>query len=161
MSQRISGRTFRSPKRDTRFFWVGLYMGCCLCIPLQGLAAQSGKCSQSMVDKLEAEPESIRDWSKLREFYHRYQVCQIDDAEVEGGVGESVVRMFIDHWDTLPTASRLFRRDPQFATFALAGLNSTDLTDDLNHIDKLAKDSCPINLHDLCGKIRRSIRDNE
>ncbi|HEV2619991.1 MAG TPA: hypothetical protein VGU23_08665 [Acidobacteriaceae bacterium] len=110
---------------------------------------------------MEAEPESIRDWVKLREFYHRYRLCQIDDAEVESGVGESVVRMFIDHWDRLPTASRLFKRDPQFEAFALAGLNITDSTDDLNRIDKLAADNCPTDHHSLCRKIRRSIRDNK
>ncbi len=68
--------------------------------------------------------------------------------------------MLADSWNSLRAASRLFKEDPAFETFALAGLNITDSTDDLNHIDKLAKENCPADLHVLCQKIRKSIRDN-
>jgi len=122
--------------------------------------AQANRCSQARIDKLEEESDGIRDWSKLREFYHRYSFCKIDDAEVTEGVSESVARMLADHWETLPIASNLFKQDPKFETFALAGINITDSTDDLNHIDRLATDHCPANLHMLCLKIRKSIRDN-
>jgi hypothetical protein len=110
---------------------------------------------------LETESDNIRDWSKLRAFYHRYRACQIDDASVSTGVSESVARMLADHWDTLPEASRLFKQDQAFEAFALAGINITDLTEDLNRIDRLAAEHCPTDLHTLCRKIRQSIRDNK
>jgi len=118
-------------------------------------------CSQQTIDKLEEESDTIRDWPKLHDFYHRYGTCGVDDAEVTEGVSESVVRIFIDHWDSLPAADSLFKRDPAFESFALAGLNVTDLTEDLNHIDRLASQQCQTNLHPLCAKIRKSIRTNK
>ena len=118
-------------------------------------------CTQQTIDKLEEESDTIRDWPKLHDFYNRYGICGVDDAEVTEGVSESVVRIFIDHWDSLPVADSLFRHDPAFESFALAGLNVTDLTEDLNHIDRLASQQCQTNLHPLCAKIRKSIRTNK
>lgn len=123
-------------------------------------APQLHKCSQQTLDKLGNESDTMRDWTTLRAFFHRYNACQVDDAEVTGGVSESVARILVDHWETLPEASKLFKQDRLFERFALAGINITDLTDDLNRIDKLAAEHCPINLHALCQKIRRSVRDN-
>jgi hypothetical protein len=160
-----SGR-FLEPLNHTFQRWhrslsLAACVGCCIFLLAQHSAAQTTKCSQPTIDRLETESDGIRDWSKLREFYHRYRTCRIDDAEVTEGVSESVARMLADHWDTLPVAARLFKQDPTFEAFALAGLNITDLTDDLNHIDNLAAEHCPANLHVLCRKIRDSIRDNK
>lgn len=129
-----------------------------LAVPLA--KAQSVPCSQATMNRLEAESDNISDWSKLRIFYHRYRACHVDDAEVTGGVSESVARILTDHWETLPAASKLFKQDPAFETFTLAGINITDSTDDLDRIDKLAAEQCPTNLHVLCRKIRKSVRDN-
>jgi hypothetical protein len=151
--------TFQAPAQRMKF-WVAACVGFSLCVSAQRSAAQSGRCSQPTIDRLEAESDNIRDWSKLRAFYRRYRACRVDDAEVTEGVSESVARMLADHWDTLPAASILFKQDPPFEAFALAGINITDSTDDLNHIDKLAAEHCPADLHVLCRKIRQSIRDN-
>jgi len=93
-------------------------------------------------------------------FYRRYSACKVDDAEAITGVSESVARMFADHWESLQTAAKLFKQDPAFEKFALAGLNITDATDDLKHIDKLATDHCPTSQRLLCGRIRESIHNN-
>jgi hypothetical protein len=153
--------TSHASERRAVLSCVAVCIAFCLCISAQRSVAQSGRCTQQTIDHLETESGSIRDWASLRSFYHRYSACQVDDAEVTQAVSESVARMLVDHWDTLPTASRLFKQDPPFETFALAGINITDLTDDLNHIDKLATEHCPANLHNLCQKIRQSIRDNK
>ena len=142
------------------FKMVALCSLCCLCLSIQPASAQIGRCSQQTIDALEKDSDSIRDWAKLRIFYHRYSACKIDDAEVTTGVSESVTRMLADHWETLQKASSFFNQDPAFERFALAGINITDSTDDLNRIDKLAAEHCPTNLHTLCGKIRDSIRNN-
>ena len=152
--------TLQAPILRAKFFRVAVCIGLCLCVSSRSSAAQSRKCPQHIIDGLEAESDSIRDWSKLHAFYRRYRACQIDDAEVGEGVSESVARMLADSWSSLRAASQLFKQDPAFETFALAGLNITDLTDDLNHIDKLAAENCPTDLHVLCQKIRKSIRDN-
>ena len=123
--------------------------------------ARPPRCSQQTLEKLESESDNIRDWPTLRTFFHRYSGCHVDDAEVTEGVSESVARMLIDHWDALPKASELFKQDAPFEKFALAGINITDLTEDLNRIDKLAAEHCPTDLHNLCQKIRRSVRDNK
>jgi hypothetical protein len=152
---------FHASKRRVILCCAAACIAFCLCISTQRSAAQSGRCTQQTIDHLETESDNIRDWAVLRSFYHRYSACQVDDAEVSQGVSESVVRMLLDHWDTLSTASRLFKQDPPFEAFALAGINITDLTDDLNHIDKLATEHCPADLHVLCQRIRQSIRDNK
>ena len=123
-------------------------------------AAQPGSCSGSTIEHLEAESESIQSWSKLQAFYHRYRPCKIEDAEVTTGVSESVARMLADHWESLAKAQAIFRRDPAFRKFALAGLNITDSIEDLNRIDELATKQCPSGLNALCQKIRRAIREN-
>ena len=155
-----SRQTVRTQERPAKLSCAVACICLCLCVPLQQSAAQSRRCSQETIDKLEEQSDGIRDWAKLRNFYHRYSTCQIDDAEVTEGVSESVARMLADHWDTLSAASRLFKQDPSFETFALAGLNITDSTDDLNKIDNLASKQCPANLQVLCKRIRQSIRDN-
>ena len=148
------------PARTAKLIWlvagVLLYLGTLT----ERSAAQTGRCSQATLDKLEEVSDGIRDWSKLRTFYHHYRTCGVDDAEVTQGISESVARMFADRWETLPFAAELFQQDPPFETFALAGLNITDSTDDLEHIDKLASTQCPANLRTLCHRIRQSIHDN-
>jgi hypothetical protein len=160
MTQKNIRPTFQTSMRRMNFFWATACVGFFLCAPVKRSSAQTSRCSQPTIDRLETESDNIRDWSKLRAFYHRYRSCRIDDAEVTEGVSESVARMLADHWDTLAAASRLFNQDPPFEAFALAGINITDSTDDLKHIDKLAAEHCPADLHVLCQKIRRSIRDN-
>ena len=135
-----------------------IFFGCCLL--LQKSAAQSTNCTQKTIDRLEDESDGIRDWSTLHSFYRRYTLCKLNDASVEQGVSESVARMFADHWITLPVAAKLFEQDALFEKFALTGLNITDLTKDLNHIDNLASKNCPNDLHLLCRKSRDSIRNN-
>jgi hypothetical protein len=152
--------TLQAPVLRAKFFWITVCIGLYFCVSIQSSTAQPRKCSQHTIDGLEVESDSIRDWSKLHAFYRRYRACQIDDAEVGEGVSESVARMLADSWSSLRAASQLFKQDPAFETFALAGLNITDLTDDLNHIDKLAAENCPTDLHILCQKIRQSIRNN-
>jgi hypothetical protein len=120
----------------------------------------STRCSQPTIDRLEAESDGIRHWSTLHTFYHRYRACRVDDAEVTEGVSESVARLLADHWDTLPAAAKLFGQDPAFETFALAGINITDATEDLTRIDELATGHCAPALHKLCRKIRESVRTN-
>ena len=146
--------------RFLKFLLLATILLCCGTFETT-MKAQNAKCSQQTIDALETQSDGIRDWSELRAFYHRYRVCGVDDAEVTEGVSESVARLFADHWDKLPTARQLFQIDPPFEAFALAGLNITDSTDDLNYIDKLASTQCPINLHVLCGKIRKAIRTNK
>ena len=124
------------------------------------LAAQSGSCSRSTINRLEAQSDSLQSWLKLQAFYHRYRVCRIDDAEVTEGISESVARMLADHWESAATAQAIFRRDPAFEKFALAGLNITDSTEDLNRISGLATKQCPSGFNGLCQRIRRSIRHN-
>jgi len=68
--------------------------------------------------------------------------------------------MLADHWETLPSATQQFKFDPAFEKFAIAGLNITDATEDLNKIDKLASEHCPNNFHPICEKIRTAIRTN-
>ena len=132
-----------------------------VCIATQIPGAQVAMCTQSTLDRLEAESDGIRDWSHLRTLHHRYRACRIDDAEVTTGVSESVARMLADNWNTLPAGFRLFKQDSRFEAFAMAGLNITDSTHDLNPIDQLAKIQCPADLHVLCQRIRRSIHDNK
>jgi len=151
---------FHASARRVKFLRVAACVVFCLSVSAQRSAAQLSRCTQQTIRHLETESDNIPDWPALRAFYHRYSVCRIDDAEVMEGVSESVARMLADHWDTLPVAAKLFKQDSPFEAFALAGVNITDSTDDLNHIDKLAANRCPIDLHILCQKIRRSIRDN-
>lgn len=124
------------------------------------LGSQNRPCSQKAVDRLEDEAGDVRSWSELAAFYRHYRACKIDDASVQEGVSDSVARLLANHWKTLPEASKLFARDPGFEEFALAGINITDSTDDLNRIDSLAEKQCPVPLSVLCRKIRKAIQEN-
>lgn len=106
---------------------------CLFCLPLsvRHAAAQRAACTQEAINRLETESFNIRDWPALRSFFHRYTICGVEDAEIESGVGGFVTRILVDHWETLPAAAKLFRKDPPFERFALAGINITEATDDL------------------------------
>ena len=154
-------RTFDQCQRSMSFISLVLCAGCLICLSTRSAAAQPGKCSQRTLDHLEAESENIREWSQLRSLFHRYRPCQVDHAGITAGVSESVARLLVDHWDSLPKAHRLFVHDPAFESFALAGINITDRTEDLNRIDELATKQCPLGLHALCQKIRKAIVTNQ
>jgi hypothetical protein len=124
------------------------------------LISQTQACSQKTIDTLEDEATEVQTWPQLAGFYRRYRACKIDDASVQEGVSDSIARLLANHWDTLPQAATLFAHNPAFEKFALAGINITDSTDDLDRIDSLAKAHCPVGLSVLCTKIRKAIREN-
>ena len=117
--------------------------------------AQQHSCSQAQIDKLEDNSGHLKTWQELHRFFTRYIRCQTEDASVQTGVSESVARLFVDHWDTLPVAWPWMRRSSAFERFVLDGINETLLVEDLNAISAHAHKSCPGNLHRLCQKIQR------
>jgi len=140
---------------------IAVAMSLCVWLSTHRSDAQTPRCSPRTIDHLESEAGNIRDWAKLRTFFHQYNACKIDDADIGEGISDAVAHLLAQHWETLPAAALLFQQDPPFEKFALAGLNATDSSDDLERIERLATENCPTSLHGLCQNIRRSIHDNK
>ena len=156
----LSHRNQAAARRGFHLFASTVCLAGLLLSSNRPLISQTQACSQKTIDSLEDESGAIRTWPQLADFYRRYRGCRLDDASVEQGYSDSVARLLANHWETLPQAATLFAQNPTLEKFALAGINITDSTDDLNRIDGLAEKHCPTGLSSLCSKIRKAIREN-
>jgi hypothetical protein len=156
----FSDRKKAAARRGFHLFATILCLAGFFLVTNRPLISQTRTCSQKTIDSLEDGASDIQSWPQLADFYRRYRACKIDDASVQEGISDSIARLLANHWDTLPQAATLFAQDPALEKFALAGINITDSTDDLNRIDGLAEKHCPTGLSLLCTKIRKAIREN-
>src|SRR5205823_14440974 len=70
-----------------------------------------------------------------------------------GGYSESVARILVDHWITLPRLAQLARNDNEFRHFVIKHVDETLNGDDVDTIRSNAKNVCPIGLHHLCDDL--------
>ena len=66
-------------------------------------------------------------------YYRTYKRCGFD-ADAAEGISESIARILVDHWTTLPEGAKLAENHRGFRTFMLAGINATLAGDDLEAI---------------------------
>jgi len=92
--------------------------------------------------------DSIRAWDALYKSFKSYRQC--DDGAIAEGYSESVARILVDRWNTLPYLDRLVRKDADFRRFVLNHVDATlDITD-VQKIRKKALEQCPAGLRGIC-----------
>ena len=108
-------------------------------------------CTKAQHEQVENEASNLRSWDALYASYRRYGHC--DDVDAAEGYDESIARILVDHWKTLPRLAQLIRRDKAFARFA--GVGPTAGINDLRKIKENATHRCPAGLTDLCHRIAK------
>ena len=123
-----------------------LFIWCCI-----ATRAQQTPCTEAETRRAEEESTRPRDWDSLYRYFMAYGRC--DDVDAAEGSSESVARILVDHWDTLPRLAELARGDARFRAFAVGGVNATDDMRDVLTIQTRAISSCPAGLKDLCDSL--------
>jgi hypothetical protein len=113
--------------------------------------AQQKPCTESEYRNMETEASQLRNWNAAYNYHRHYKRCEFD-ADAAEGYSESVARILVDHWETLPRLRELMRRDKTFRI----GLDATMDMNDITKIRQNAIQKCPTGLRDLCAKLRKS-----
>lgn len=110
-------------------------------------------CGNTDAQRAEAEADTFRSWDALYKSFTSYRQC--DDAAIAEGYSESVARILVDHWNTLPRLVQFERKDPAFRHFVLKHIDETLDAQDLKKISANATARCPARLNMLCRALRK------
>src|SRR6266571_4981753 len=127
----------------SRILWVVFI----LALVVSSYAADH-RCATREALHAEAEADTLRSWNTLYKSYRSYRQC--DDGSIGEGYSESVARIIVDHWETLPRFAQLARNDPDFRRFVLKHVDETLDMKDVEKIRMNAKSRCPNRLRVLC-----------
>jgi hypothetical protein len=111
-------------------------------------AQDARRCSPKQNLQAEREAGRLRSWDDLYQSFKRYGGC--DDVDAAEGYSESVARILVDKWGTLPWLSELVAKDKAFRRFVLGGVNATLDMKDVKAIKQNSISACPPGLHALC-----------
>jgi len=114
-----------------------------------GTAQKSRPCSDT--ENRQAENEEPRRWDELYRVYKQYGRC--NNVSAAEGFSESVARILVDHWDTLPRLARL-SANHGFRRFVLGHVDATLDMEDVRRISVKATESCPQGLRPLCRDLK-------
>jgi hypothetical protein len=115
--------------------------------------AQREPCTQAQNIQAEEESGSLRSWDALYNSYRTYAHCE--NVSAGEGYSESVARILVDHWNTLPRLSDLAGKDPLFRQFVVLHVDATLRLRDLKKITSDAQTRCPSRLTRLCADLAR------
>lgn len=115
--------------------------------------ASRGPCGAEEGRLAEAEAVTLRTWDSLYQSYKHYENC--DDGAIAEGYSESVARVLVDHWETLPRLAALVKSSPEFRAFVFKHVDSTLNSDNIKQIAKNAKTRCPAGLISLCNDLKK------
>ena len=124
-----------------------------ICAPAITVQAQERPCRQSENRQSESEADRLRTWDALYRSYRLYARC--NNASAAEGYSESVARILVDHWQTLPRLSDLARKDKRFRDFVLGHVDATLDMGDVKKIRTNAMQHCLPTLHNLCEDLRK------
>ena len=100
------------------------------------------------------QSQGLRDPVSLHRFYRRFAHC--DDGALGEGASEAVVRLLVDHWDSVGALDRLGRSDVGFGRFVVRHIDATADATDLQTIAQRAHRDCPPANRNLCALIERA-----
>jgi len=100
--------------------------------------------------------DSPRTWNALYQSWKSYPGC--DDGALAEDYSESVARVLVDHWNTLPELAHLVRNDPEFREFVLKHIDATLDAGDVTKIRRKASAQCPAGLKKLCGDVEKQAK---
>jgi len=118
--------------------------------------AQKLPCTDAESRRAGDEAEKLRSWDAIYRSYKLYGQC--DDGFIAEEYSESVARILVDHWATLPRLAKLANSDAGFRRFVLRHVDATTDKKDLGRIRTKAKDSYPQNLRSLCADLKKGGR---
>jgi len=113
--------------------------------------SQRKPCTRAEQLQAETEADTLRSWDALYKSYRLYGRC--DNAAAAEGYSESMARILVDHWNTLPRLAELIREDKGFGDFV--GLDATMNMKDVDAVKQNAKRHCPAGLAGLCNKLAK------
>jgi len=106
--------------------------------------AQQPQCPDSM--------PTLHTWDLYRSF-GLFKSC--DDGAYAEGYSESVARILVDRWTTLPRLCFLGTKNGAFRKFVLKHVDGTLDTKDIETIKTNAKTRCPHGLQSLCADLEK------
>jgi hypothetical protein len=116
-------------------------------------SAQDRICTSDEAQRADLQAGTHRSWEALYKSYKRFGHC--DDGSIAEGYSESVARILVDHWNTLPQLATLGNKDAKFLRFALSHLDATLDTGDIEKIKAKAATRCPPGLHAVCIQLEK------
>lgn len=120
-------------------------------------AAKQRPCTEAEAQHAEMQAVTLRSWDDLYKSYTLYRHC--DDGAIAEGYSESVARILVDHWDTLPRLGELEHSDAGFGSFVLSHIDATLTHDDIEKIKTNAKARCPSGLRLTCKELLAQASD--
>jgi hypothetical protein len=130
------------------------------CLAVAGLTlcscsafSQPAQCTNADAQRAEAEAATFRSWNHLYKSYTLYRQC--DDGAIGEGYSESVARILVDSWMTLPQLAHLAKKNADFRRFVLKHIDETIAGSDAKKIRANAKSRCPSGLDQLCNDLRK------
>jgi hypothetical protein len=96
---------------------------------------------------------TLRAWDELYKSFELFQNC--DDGAIAEGYSESVARILVDRWSTLPRFSFLGTKNVAFRKFVLKHVDASLDTRDLQTIKEKATTQCPDGLRSVCHDLRK------
>jgi hypothetical protein len=115
--------------------------------------AKQGPCGEDQAKVALDQADTFRDWDSLYKSQAEYGNC--DDGAVGEGYSESVARILVDHWDTLPRLADLGKTNPGFQAFVIKHVDASLNNDDVKKIKENAKLRCPKGLSGLCDDLKK------
>lgn len=115
--------------------------------------AQQRLCSTTEAQRADESANMQHSWDGLYKSYKLYRHC--DDGAIWEGYSESVARILVDHWTTLPRLSYLARKDALFRQFVIRHVDATLDLRDLKKIAQNANTQCPAALKGICADLAR------
>jgi hypothetical protein len=119
-------------------------------VPYWG-GAQHLSCSDTDAKKAFDEADNLRSWDALYASYNKYRSC--DDGAISEGYSESVARIIVDHWSTMPQLGHILKKRADFRQFVLTHIDATLDEKDLQNIKAKAASQCPPTLAKLCNEV--------
>jgi hypothetical protein len=135
--------------------WIVITLGVLVALlSMQVGHAQKRPCAEIEARMLDKD-FTLRSWETLYTSYRSYRQC--DDGAIGEGYSESVARLLVDHWNSLPQLARLARRDAEFRAFVIRHVDATLYIDDVEKIRKNAKTLCPTGLQSVCNDLVKQV----
>jgi hypothetical protein len=115
--------------------------------------SQKRPCADAQGRRALDEAGALRSWDALYGSYRLYRQC--DDGAIGEGYSESVARILVDHWNTLPHLAHLAEKDPGLRRFVMEHVDGTLNMDDAEKIRRNAKGQCPAGLRTFCNDLAK------
>jgi|SRR5579863_10610926 len=115
--------------------------------------AQKRPCADAEARAALDEAVTLRSWDALYGSYKSHRQC--DDGAIAEGYAESLARILVDHWNTLPRLADLAKKDAEFRAFVMEHVDATLDHDDVEKIKNSARTQCPTGLRVICNDLEK------